>query len=268
MEMSGFKMIFGEPVLAQNQSIEESVLTDDYVVDMVNNMYGVEDFNHSTIDYDVLKLAPETTYTDLLPVGPQYQEIGHAPSVFNTDEGSSSVPSPSVSESVFSPVPSPYSPTLLPLETSSDFLQSSIEDCITLVVSPSEVVSEPNKAPTGKKRGRKPKAEKALHEIQNTKKMKKTKVYEITQPFTDMQLERKRLNAVNAKRHRDLQKQVKENLEKQLQDVKTERDHLKDVVETLRAREAELSLKLEQFKNYIKNQQNSALALLRGTSTP
>ncbi|XP_068230224.1 uncharacterized protein [Palaemon carinicauda] len=80
--------------------------------------------------------------------------------------------------------------------------------------------------PQKKRRGRKPKSEEekaaALEKRRGNKS--RAKVYEIQKPFEDKEMERKRLNAVNSKKHRDQQKQLQREMEKQLADTSIERD--------------------------------------------
>lgn len=147
-------------------------------------------------------------------------------------------------------VGSPYSPCHSETSTTSyenldSILNSTAQsptpsdDVINQAVSPVEVFGERKR-----KRGRKPKSEAG----QNLPKAKKQKIYEIAQPFENKEQERKRLNAVNAKRHRDMQKQAKESMEKQLQEVKNERDLLKKQVKELQEREALIRKQMMGFK--------------------
>lgn len=81
----------------------------------------------------------------------------------------------------------------------------------------------------------------------------KRKLHEVDEPFEDEEQERKRLNAINAKRHRDLKKQQMEALESQVEaeqrqraalesqvkDVWREKKALEDEVEALRQQRQE-----------------------------
>ncbi|XP_066988121.1 uncharacterized protein [Macrobrachium rosenbergii] len=86
-----------------------------------------------------------------------------------------------------------------------------------------------------KKRGRKPKseAEKAETLARRQAKKSKVRVYEIEQPYEDKEMERKRINAINSKKHRDQEKQLKKEMEKQFADATIERDVLKQQNEEL-----------------------------------
>ncbi|XP_068230223.1 uncharacterized protein [Palaemon carinicauda] len=127
----------------------------------------------------------------------------------------------------------------------NSYLNSSVqsptpsEEIISQMASPADVSSAGKR-----KRGRKPKSDSGA----NLPKAKKPKVYEITQPFEDKEMERKRLNAVNAKRHRDMQKEARERDVRELQEVKNERDMLKKQVEELRKSEALLKKQMLVFK--------------------
>ncbi|XP_064104811.1 uncharacterized protein LOC135214447 [Macrobrachium nipponense] len=150
---------------------------------------------------------------------------------------------------------SPYSPSLSEVSTTSYENVNSMlnitaqsptasDDIINQAVSPVEVFGERKR-----KRGRKPKSEAG----QNLPKAKRPKVYEINQPFENKEQERKRLNAVNAKRHRDMQKAAREAMEHQLQEVKTERDMLKKQVEDLQQREALIKKQMMDFKEKLRS---------------
>lgn len=71
------------------------------------------------------------------------------------------------------------------------------------------------------------------------RRARKTKVYEMD-PLEDEKEEKKRLNAINAKKHRDKQKEERANLAKELQKVTAERDNLLQLVQQLKQSEAQL----------------------------
>ncbi|KAK7077039.1 hypothetical protein SK128_016803 [Halocaridina rubra] len=88
------------------------------------------------------------------------------------------------------------------------------------------------------------------------KNPKKIKFYEISEPFDDREKERRRRNAVNAKRHRELQKEEKESLEKQIADLAIEKDIFKHENQELKAIIKELRRDLEKFRS-LSSDQNS-----------
>lgn len=115
-------------------------------------------------------------------------------------------------------------------------------------VSPSEVFGE---AP--KKRGRKRKSQDGSAPVPRRRRPKKVKVYEIETPFEDEEQERKRKNAMNAKRHRDMQKKNMEELRKQLDTVNAEKKSLQQEVQQLKQREMTL---VQQLRLYQQQQGN------------
>ncbi|KAK7077040.1 hypothetical protein SK128_016804 [Halocaridina rubra] len=101
-------------------------------------------------------------------------------------------------------------------------------------------------------RGRNALSNKRRNSKQKPSEPKKLKAYEIEEPFQDHELERKRRNAVNAKRHRDMQKNEKEFLEQQIADMCIEKDIL---LQRNRELESFVSLqmqKLEAFRKHFK----------------
>ncbi len=100
---------------------------------------------------------------------------------------------------------------------------------------------QPADAP--KKRGRKRKYPEGM--APSRRRPRKPKVYEMG-PLPDQHLEKKRLNALNAKKHRDLQKQAKQELTIQLELAKSERDRLQLTVNQYKQREQQLLQLLNQ----------------------
>ncbi|XP_068251151.1 putative uncharacterized protein DDB_G0271982 [Palaemon carinicauda] len=90
--------------------------------------------------------------------------------------------------------------------------------------------------PQKKRRGRKPKSEeeKAAALEKRRGNRNRVRVYEIRQQFEDKEMERKRINAINSKKHRDQQKQLQKEMEKQLADASIERDIMKQENEELK----------------------------------
>lgn len=72
---------------------------------------------------------------------------------------------------------------------------------------------------------------------------RKPKVYQM-EPQEDKEAEKKRQNAVNAKKHRDMKKELVANLTKELERVTAERDKLQQQVQQLTQTEAQLRLLL------------------------
>ncbi|KAK3880518.1 hypothetical protein Pcinc_014983 [Petrolisthes cinctipes] len=77
------------------------------------------------------------------------------------------------------------------------------------------------------RRGRKP--QNTTGRVRKPRRQPKTKVYAMG-PFVEEEAERKRLNAVNAKRHRDMTKRKMADLESQLAEVTKERDYFQQIV--------------------------------------
>lgn len=73
---------------------------------------------------------------------------------------------------------------------------------------------------------------------------KKEKKYEITKPIEDPDEEKKRLNAINAKKNRDKKKDLLKELSEKVLAVAKERDNLLQEVESLKQREASLRKQL------------------------
>ncbi|MPC64532.1 uncharacterized protein LOC123501044 [Portunus trituberculatus] len=113
--------------------------------------------------------------------------------------------------------------------------------CPTLKVTPAEEVAE-----GPKKRGRKPKYPKGTAPSRRSRP-RKQKVYEMA-PLSDEAQEKKRKNAINAKIHRDKQKELRTSLSLQLQEVTAERDGLLKLVEELKRSEASLRQLLAKGK--------------------
>ncbi|KAK4319902.1 hypothetical protein Pmani_009208 [Petrolisthes manimaculis] len=80
--------------------------------------------------------------------------------------------------------------------------------------------------------------------VRKPRRQPKTKVYEMG-PFVEEEAERKRLNAVNAKRHRDMTKNKMAHLESQLAEVIKERDNLQQLVTNMQQNEKILLQKLK-----------------------
>lgn len=101
-----------------------------------------------------------------------------------------------------------------------------------------------SKPPTPKKRGRKPKYPEGRRP-----RSRKVKLYEMS-AFDDPNRERRRLNAINARRHRALAKEKLEQSEKMLQKVTEERDSLRKEVEKYKKLEEALLKQLEELQNW------------------
>ncbi|XP_068230221.1 uncharacterized protein [Palaemon carinicauda] len=207
----------------------------EYVINLIN---GLEDVPPGSVD--AVKVTVEDSYMypenelsikDLITMNPADVNL-LAPPAYETTIGS------------------PYSPCSSETSTSSyDNLNSLLNGSVPSPTASEEIISQmvspANVSSAGKrKRGRKPKSDSGA----NLPKAKKPKVYEIDQPFEDKEMERKRLNAVNAKRHRDMQKEAREKAEMQLLVVKNERDMLKKQVEELQRSEALLKKQMLVFK--------------------
>lgn len=253
-------------LMADDIETSEKLLTDEFLVNLVGEMSESRDL--LTIDSNPLKVAATEDFSDLISFDIEGQNFATLAPAEVQGSWLVSPPTPTrseMTESLYSPMPSSVSSATSPGYESIDSSYSpmsspsSLEENITKVVSPADVFGE--QAPPKRKRGRKPKSEKGIYAPPKPK-ARKRKIYEIDEPLEDKEQERKRLNAVNAKRHRDLQKQAKEVLSEQLETVKVERDSLKREVEALRMKEVELSQQLEVFKKHFGNQAASIATLL------
>lgn len=253
-------------LMADDIETSEKLLTDEFLVNLVGEMSESRDL--LTIDSNPLKVAATEDFSDLISFDIEGQNFATLAPAEVQGSWLVSPPTPTrseMTESLYSPMPSSVSSATSPGYESIDSSYSpmsspsSLEENITKVVSPADVFGE--QAPPKRKRGRKPKSEKGNYAPPKPK-ARKRKIYEIDEPLEDKEQERKRLNAVNAKRHRDLQKQAKEVLSEQLETVKVERDSLKREVEALRMKEVELSQQLEVFKKHFGNQAASIATLL------
>lgn len=101
-----------------------------------------------------------------------------------------------------------------------------------------EVPSVEEAADMPKKRGRKPKYPKGMAPPRRSRP-RKQKVYEMG-PLSNEAEEKKRKNAINAKLHRDKQKNIRDSLSIKLKEVTAERDGLLKLVEQLKQSEASL----------------------------
>lgn len=108
-----------------------------------------------------------------------------------------------------------------------------------------DVISTQELKPVPRKRGRKPKGEPGAPRRRN--RPKKVKLYEMNQ-FEDNEKERRRKNAVNAKRHRNIAKDKMSKVENLLAAVTKERDFLKKEVEKLQRNEKSLLMKLSNMR--------------------
>ena len=121
-------------------------------------------------------------------------------------------------------VTSPISLSSLEVSVSTALCENSLDsnDSLLKTVSPSQVPPEHKR-----KRGRRPKSEAGIYYPPRRRRPRKVKAYEIEKPFEDKEKEKKRLNAISAKCHRDSRKIVEENLRKQIRDLTEESDNLR-----------------------------------------
>ncbi|XP_064104819.1 uncharacterized protein LOC135214451 isoform X1 [Macrobrachium nipponense] len=182
---------------------------------------------YATINY----LSPEGVYAE--------EEIANSPRLTFSDSH--------MSEHHLKPFPDqshcrmtrPRSPSgiyedLTQAESSSEVPSHSLP-LPTPIFAGDNFVSHESQDPPKKKRGRKPKseAEKAAALEQRQAKRSRVRVYEVEKPYEDKEMERKRINAINSKKHRDQEKQLKKEMEKQFADTAIERDILKQQNEEL-----------------------------------
>ena len=247
----------------------EFLIFDDYIVDSMGDGYL-----DMTFAEDAVKIVTEEIYadpitfngqtTDLTPLAlPEERAVIHDTVVTLS---SNSGPESSGS-SLYSPIVSSGSPAKPSCTESGGSLLNSLlrstelDTSITLVVSPSDVFGEQPRLK--KKRGRKPKSEQGRYAPPTTKKVKKLKVYEINCPLADRGMERKRINAVRSKMHRDFQKETNQKLKLEFAQVKNERDDLQKEVERLKMREYQLSEQLKVLQSHCGAQAASLVKLMQ-----
>lgn len=140
----------------------------------------------------------------------------------------------------------PFSPQQLDLPENSVIFESlTVSPADSIVVAPSPSCQEktatspdPQQAVDApKKRGRKRKYPVGM--APSCRRPKRPKVYEMG-PLLDDKLEKKRKNAVNAKKHRDAQKAERQELSNQLTKSIAERDRLQEELNQLKLREEHL----------------------------
>ncbi|XP_066974243.1 CCAAT/enhancer-binding protein delta-like [Macrobrachium rosenbergii] len=85
----------------------------------------------------------------------------------------------------------------------------------------------------------------------SSKPSKKKKLYEFCLPFNDAFREKKRLNAIKAKRHRELAKQKEAALEGKLREVVSENERLRSQVKTLTERVEQLEQKKKEIQDMV-----------------
>lgn len=147
------------------------------------------------------------------------------------------------------------SPEALTVAATSNMMTPSPEVLTTsssssCMLSPSSMVKEEKEPVTQppvdapKKRGRKRKYPVGMAPSYRHPKM--PKVYQLG-PLDDEKEEKKRKNAVNAKKHRDAQKAEKQKLSLELEQTKAERDQLEKLVNQFKQREEQLLQVLRVF---------------------
>lgn len=72
------------------------------------------------------------------------------------------------------------------------------------------------------------------------------KVYDRTEPFADPELEKKRLNAISAKKNRELKKEQSATMKKKLENAMREKDELQRELREMKLREEALRTELEK----------------------
>lgn len=195
--------------------------------------------------------------------------------------------SPSVSSFYWS---SPGTPSSVLYSPSS--LSSVSEENTEVTVSPSEVLFGGQTTPK-KKRGRKPKSANGSCNptSSQTANVKRLRAYEVHVPYNDKEKEKRRVNAIKAKRHRDSQKKTMEELQQQvahersendklkmekdklerevkalrLNDYDGERERQKMELENLRREVAELTRKCEYWERHWEAQKHQIMKLLQKT---
>lgn len=142
------------------------------------------------------------------------------------------------------------SPESLTASPASSYMLSPSPESLTAspassyMLSPSSVCQEEKTDPAfqpavdaPKRRGRKRKYPEGM--APSRRRPKAPKVYEMG-PLDDDEKEKKRKNAVNAKKHRDAQKAKKQQLSQELEQAKAERDELLKAVNQFKQREEQL----------------------------
>ncbi|XP_068218313.1 uncharacterized protein [Palaemon carinicauda] len=132
-----------------------------------------------------------------------------------------------------------------PSSSTSESIQIGESVNISEDVFDSTKVTEPPK----RRRGRRPKSEASLGPLlPKERRPKKNKLYEISQPFKDETLEKKRQNAIQAKVHRDTAKHQMELLQKEVEITKKEKEVLVRESERLKANIEKLRESLKIYK--------------------
>eukprot|EP00397_Hematodinium_sp_SG-2012_P048528 GEMP01055642.1.p1 GENE.GEMP01055642.1~~GEMP01055642.1.p1 ORF type:complete len:290 (+),score=48.64 GEMP01055642.1:121-990(+) len=203
--------------------------------EVVTTMNATEPISFSMLPTDIFSDGDLLDWTPLTDV-PYANPVETSPEVL-------SVPNTSIAE--FSEIRAQTMTEMSPIQ---EVLNTEDEELMTTVSTKEILQLEPPK-----KRGRKRKPRDESAPPSRRRKQKKQKVYEIDTPFADQEQERKRKNAQNAKKHRDLQKQIRDELAEELQQVKTERDTLRLEVEDMRRREENLVRQLQIFQQQNNN---------------
>lgn len=145
----------------------------------------------------------------------------------------------------------PYSPEPSSLE--AEVLHAALPTSVEAVMSPSEQIKEEDAsgqllddtADVPKKRGRKRKYPEGA--APSSCRPKKLKIYEMG-PMQDAKAEKKRINAINAKHHRDKQKNERNTLAQKLHAVTAERDSLQQENDSLRKQVEQLKQNAAQMQ--------------------
>nr|XP_053630254.1 uncharacterized protein LOC128686965 [Cherax quadricarinatus]XP_053630255.1 uncharacterized protein LOC128686965 [Cherax quadricarinatus] len=185
------------------------------------------------VNYTTLKAVPPMTLGSV--VDTPYTDLDNP--TFVTQMFTSEVTIPSTVQSI-EEVSIPSTVESMPVTAADDF---NFEHMVA--VAPSDIFCE--EAP--KKRGRKRKSQDEARPSRR-RRPKKPKVYEIETPFENEELERKRKNAQNAKRHRDLQKQRLLDMQKALDTVTAEKNGLQEEVRQLRQEQARLMQQIQIYQ--------------------
>lgn len=203
------------------------------------DLTALQQFSQLPVTSQIVEQPVELTntqLTELSQVAPQFMEQQAPPQVIDS--------------AVFTPLSvQPASPeffSIVLVDQPSSSLSEESSPVTTIapmtVTNGSDAVGELDEVKP-KKRGRKPKN--STGPVRRQRRPPKTKVYDML-PFADVEAERKRQNAVNAKRHRDMAKQKMADMQSKLDEVIMERDNLKKLVENLQHNEEMLLQKLNQ----------------------
>ncbi|KAK8754502.1 hypothetical protein OTU49_016511 [Cherax quadricarinatus] len=219
--------------------------------------------NNALVRFLDIEIPPEDTsklldtcinYTDLLPpANTSYNPL-------ETNIQSNYLTEPNVLDVESLPLFQPDTPNLHQNLHQSQLIDHLVSECVAPAAGPPQVcvnaginqVVTPTtvstlatcvsqvRTKTNKQRRKQDAADAPKIKAQRKRRPRKPKVYEREDPFEDPAEERRRLNAINAKKNRDYKKKALQELDEKVQAVTQEKDKLEKEVEELKQREQQL----------------------------